>query len=75
MDRMYRRRDPHYKFKKFYLYLLGFGVMLFGVFAMLFRTYEHPLYGHIDFGRFHLWIGSAFIILSAVILRLIKHKF
>lgn len=75
MDRMYRRKDPNYKFKRIYLYLLGFGVMLFGVFAMLFRTYDHPIYGSIDFGRFHLLIGAAFIILSAVILRLIKNRY
>lgn len=61
-------------FTKIYLYLLGLGLMLFGVFAMLFRTYDHPIYGHINFGDYHLFIGAVFILLATALLLFIRHK-
>ena len=67
-------KDREFSFKRLYLYLLGLGLMLFGVFAMLFPSYDHPYYGHIEFGEYHLWIGAGFILLSAAFLLFIKHK-
>jgi FtsH-binding integral membrane protein len=62
-------------FKKVYLYLLGLGLLFFGVFAMLFRTYEHPIYGHINFGQYHLVIGAGFILLATAFLLFIRNRF
>jgi hypothetical protein len=61
--------------KKVYLYLLGLGFMFFGAFAMLFRSYNHPIYGYINFGEYHRFIGAFFILLSTVLLLYIKNKF
>ena len=30
-------------FKKIYLQMIGLGLMLFGVFALFFREYNHPI--------------------------------
>ena len=62
-------------YKKLYLYMLGLGMMFFGVFAMLFRSYNHPIYGYINFGQYHLYIGAGFILAAAALLLYIKDKF
>lgn len=70
-----RKKDPNFSFRRVYLYLLGLGLMLFGVFAFYFRSYDHPLYGHIDLGGHHRWIGGGMILLSVAYLLLLRKKY
>jgi hypothetical protein len=59
---------------RFYLYLLALGLMLFGVFTMYYREYDHRLYGHLDFGEYHRLMGTVFIALSVVLLTYLRRK-
>jgi len=53
-------------FPKPYKYIIGFGLILFGFFALKFQEYQHPIYGYIDLGRDHAYIGAACVIIGAV---------
>ena len=46
-------------FPKEYKYIIGFGIMLFGFFALKFPEYQHPIYGYINLGDYHMYIGVA----------------
>jgi len=59
-------------FRKIYLYLIGLGLMFFGVFAILYREYDHPIYGHINLGEYHRYIGICVIMLSIATMRYIR---
>ncbi|MBE0568491.1 MAG: hypothetical protein IH577_02290 [Deltaproteobacteria bacterium] len=67
-------RKPTITATKIYLYLLALGLMLFGVFTMLFREYDHRFYGHMDFGEYHQLMGTVFIALSLVLLSYLRRK-
>jgi hypothetical protein len=49
-----------------YRYFVGVGLMLFGLFAIMFPEYQHPIYGYINLGKYHVFIGLASGILGAV---------
>ena len=61
-------------FRKFYMYLIGLGLMFFGVFAIVFREYNHPIYGYINLGPYHKYIGIGFLILSIGMMRYIRAR-
>lgn len=60
--------------KKIYLYMMGLGLMFFGVFAILFREYDHPFYGRITLGEYHKFIGVGFLLLSIAMMRYAKNR-
>jgi hypothetical protein len=53
-------------FPKQYRYCIGVGLMLFGFFAVYFKEYNHPIYGYINLGDYHILIGIASSIIGAV---------
>jgi hypothetical protein len=55
-------------------YTIGIGLILFGFFAMYFPTYDHPIYGHIDLGKYRVLIGVASAMVGAVYTYRIKYK-
>jgi hypothetical protein len=61
-------------FRRVYLYMLAFGFMLFGIFAIYFPTYDHPYYGHIHLGEYHKFIGVAFLLLSVACMLYLRRK-
>lgn len=52
-------------FYKSYANIAGIGIMLFGLFVIFFKTYEHPLYGHMNFGEYHVFLGIFVMIIGA----------
>lgn len=61
-------------FLRIYLYLLALGLLLFGVFAVYFRSYDHPFYGRIHLGEYHRWIGAVSFAAGIVVLRYIRSR-
>ena len=61
-------------FPKGYKYMIGIGLMLFGLFAVYFQEYKHPIYGYINLGKYHIYIGIAATISGAIYTGYIKHK-
>jgi len=59
---------------KIYMYIIALGLMFFGVFAMLYRAYDHPIYGRIDFGEYHKFIGVVFIMASVALLTYLRKQ-
>ena len=53
-------------FPREYKYIIGIGLILFGFFAVKFREYQHPIYGYINLGKHHLYLGVAIIIIGAI---------
>ena len=53
-------------FPKVYKYIIGIGLMLFGLFAIKFPEYQHPIYGYINLGKYRIYIGVASVIVGAV---------
>jgi hypothetical protein len=62
-------------FPKIYLYIFALGLMLFGTFAILYPSYNHPIYGHINLGEYHIYIGAVSLLLSIVLMRYIKKRY
>jgi len=64
--------SPHKKitnlsdFIKGYAYIVIIGLVAFGAFALYFREYDHPIYGHLDLGAHHAWIGVLCIVAGIV---------
>ena len=58
----------------FYMRLIGLGVMFFGVFAMLFQSFDHPIYGYINFGEHHRFLGAGIILLSIAFMVYIRGR-
>jgi hypothetical protein len=52
-------------FPKEYKYIIGVGLMLFGLFALKFPEYQHPIYGYINLGIYRIYIGVASVIAGA----------
>ena len=52
-------------FPKEYKYIIGIGLMLFGLFALNFPEYQHPIYGYINLGKYRIFIGVASVISGA----------
>ena len=46
-------------FPRVYKYIIGVGLMLFGIFALIFPDYQHPIYGYINLGKYRVYIGVA----------------
>ena len=44
-------------FPTIYKYFIGIGLMLFGLFALYFPEYQHPIYGYINLGKYRVLIG------------------
>ena len=61
--------------KKIYLYIIGLGLMLFGMLAIFFRTVDHPIYGHLDFTEYHKYIGAGFLLLCVAFMSYIRKRF
>ena len=61
-------------FRKIYLYMIGLGLMFFGVFVICFREYSHPIYGYMNFGVYHKYIGIGFLLLSIAMMRYIRTR-
>ena len=59
---------------KLYLYMIGLGLMFFGVFAIFYREYDHPIYGYINLGAYHKFIGVGFLMLSVAMMRYIRKR-
>lgn len=53
-------------FPKEYKYIIGIGFILFGFFALKFPEYQHPIYGYINLGKYHVYIGIASVLLGAI---------
>jgi hypothetical protein len=49
-------------FPKKYKYIVGVGLMLFGLFALYFPEYQHPIYGYINLGKYRIYISVASVI-------------
>jgi hypothetical protein len=60
-----------------YKYIIGIGLILFGFFAVIFPEYQHPIYGYINLGDYHMYIGVASVMVGAIYIhnvRNIKNK-
>jgi hypothetical protein len=55
-------------FPKEYKYIIGIGFILLGFFALKFPEYQHPIYGHINFGKYHIYIGIASVMAGVLYL-------
>ena len=53
-------------FPKEYKYIVGIGLILFGLFAVMYPEYKHPIYGYINLGKYHIYIGVASVIAGAI---------
>jgi len=53
-------------FPKEYKYIVGIGLILFGLFAVLYPEYHHPIYGYINLGKYHKYIGVTSVIAGAI---------
>jgi|GEM_PF-5950562 len=51
-------------FPKEYKYIIGTGFILFGFFSLKFTEYQHPIYGYINLGKYHAYIGIASVMLG-----------
>jgi hypothetical protein len=49
-----------------YKYFIGIGLMLFGLFALYFPEYQHPIYGYINLGKNRIFIGLISAISGAI---------
>jgi len=58
----HKKTTPLSGFIRVYGYLVAFGLVAFGGFAVGFRTYDHPIYGHLDLGSHHVGIGVLCIV-------------
>ena len=70
---MFPGKKPPF-FRKIYMYMIGLGLMFFGVFAIFFPEYDHPIYGHINLGAYHRYIGAGFLLLSIALMRFIRTR-
>ena len=64
-------------FPKEYKYIIGIGLILFGFFAVKYPEYQHPIFGYIDLGDYHMYIGVAFVMAGVIYIdhvRNIKNK-
>ena len=61
-------------FYKSYATIAGIGIMLFGLFVVFFKTYEHPLYGDLNFGEYHVLKGIIAMIIGAAFILFINRK-
>ncbi len=61
-------------FYKSYANIAGIGIMLFGLFVIFFKTYDHPLYGAMDFGEYHVFIGIFVMLIAAAFMLRINRK-
>lgn len=61
-------------FYKGYITIIGIGIMLFGLFVIRFQTYEHPVYGYMNFGKYHVIIGIFSIIIGAILIIYVRYK-
>ena len=61
-------------FYKSYGNIAGIGIMLFGLFVIFFKTYDHPLYGPMDFGEYHVFIGIFVMLIAGVFMLYINRK-
>ena len=59
---------------KIYMYIIALGLMFFGVFAMLYPSYNHPIYGPLNFGEYHKFIGVVFIMASVALLTYLRKQ-
>jgi len=53
-------------FPKEYKYIIGVGAILFGFFALKFPEYQHPIYGYINLGKYHVYIGIACVMFGVL---------
>jgi len=60
-------------FPKVYKYLFGFGLIFFGFFALKFQEYQHPIYGYINLGNYHIYIGVVSVVAGAVYIYHVKN--
>lgn len=49
-------------FPKVYKHIIGIGLILFGLFALKFTEYQHPIYGYINLGEYRIFIGVASVL-------------
>jgi len=64
-------------FPKEYKYIIGIGLILFGFFAVKYPEYQHPIYGYINLGDYHMYIGVASVMAGVIYIyhvRNIKNK-
>jgi len=64
-------------FPKEYKYIIGIGLILFGFFAVKYPEYQHPIFGYINLGDYHMYIGVAFVMAGVIYIdhvRNIKNK-
>jgi hypothetical protein len=66
LDLRYTIHGEATMFPKQYKYCIGIGLMLFGFFAVYFKEYDHPIYGYINLGDYHILIGIASSIIGAI---------
>lgn len=59
---------------RIYSYMFGIGLIIFGLFAVYFKAYKHPIYGYIDLGDHHIAIGIISLILGWLFIAYIKYK-
>jgi len=48
--------------------------MLFGLFALYFPEYQHPIYGYINLGKYRVFIGVASLLSGAIYTYLINKE-
>jgi len=51
-------------FPKEYKYIAGVGLILFGLFALNYPEYQHPIYGFINLGKYRIYIGVVSVIIG-----------
>jgi len=61
-------------FPTVYKYFIGIGLMLFGLFALYFPEYQHPIYGYINLGKYRVFIGVPSLLSGAIYTYLINKE-
>lgn len=56
--------DEAIMFPKEYKYIVGVGLILFGLFALNYPEYQHPIYGFINLGKYRIYIGVVSVIIG-----------
>ena len=52
-------------FSRGYKYFIGICFMLFGLFALYYPEYQHPIYGYVNLGKYRVIIGVVSFISGA----------
>jgi len=61
-------------FPKEYKYIIGIGLILFGFFAVKYPEYQHPIFGYINLGDYHMYIGVEFVMEGVIYIDHVRNR-